>query len=157
MKYRTERPRILYEVFLVYHTIAMGSQNYIQFKGKSCGNICPPFPNFVNNRLTFRRSLPKVLLGKCVLKICNKFTGEHPCRSAISIKLRGNFIEIKLWHRCYSVTVPDIFGTPFPKNTSEGLLLDCVFINRNNDQIFARFFCFIFFISDIQAPHWNFF
>ena len=30
---------------------------------------------------------PEVFLGKGVLKICSKFTGEHPCRSAISIKL----------------------------------------------------------------------
>ena len=30
--------------------------------------------------------------GKGVLKICRKFTGEHPCRSAISIKLLCNFI-----------------------------------------------------------------
>ena len=28
-------------------------------------------------------------LGKGILKICSKFTGEHPCRSAISIKLRN--------------------------------------------------------------------
>ena len=37
-----------------------------------------------------------MLLGKIVLKICNKFTGEHPCRKVISIMLQGNFIEIKL-------------------------------------------------------------
>ena len=30
------------------------------------------------------------------LKICRKFTGEHPCRSTISIKLQSNFI---VWHR----------------------------------------------------------
>ena len=28
-----------------------------------------------------------------VLKIYSKFTGEHPCRSVISIKLQSNFIE----------------------------------------------------------------
>ena len=28
---------------------------------------------------------------KCVSKICSKFTGEHRCWSAISIKLRSNF------------------------------------------------------------------
>ena len=28
-----------------------------------------------------------MFLGKAVLKICSKFTGEHPCQSAISIKL----------------------------------------------------------------------
>ena len=34
-----------------------------------------------------RSHRPEVFLGKGVLKICSKFTGEHPCRSAISIKL----------------------------------------------------------------------
>ena len=29
----------------------------------------------------------KYFLKKGVLKICSKFTGEHPCRSAVSIKL----------------------------------------------------------------------
>ena len=33
-----------------------------------------------------RNSHPRVFLVKGVLKICSKFTGEHPCRSAISIK-----------------------------------------------------------------------
>ena len=36
---------------------------------------------------TFRSSPLEVFLGKSVLKICSKFTGEHPCRSVISIKL----------------------------------------------------------------------
>ena len=34
-----------------------------------------------------RSSHPKVFLVKGVLKICFKFTGEHPCRSVISIKM----------------------------------------------------------------------
>ena len=34
-----------------------------------------------------RSSHPEVFLRKGVLKICSKFTGEHPCRSVISIKL----------------------------------------------------------------------
>ena len=33
----------------------------------------------------------------------HKLTGEHPCRSAISIKLLCNFIEIALWHGCSPV------------------------------------------------------
>ena len=45
----------------------------------------------------------EALLGKGVLRICNKFTGERPRRSAISIKLQSNFIEITLQHRCSSV------------------------------------------------------
>ena len=50
------------------------------------------------------------------LKICCKFTGEH--RSAISIKLRCNFIEITLRHGCSPVNLQHIFRTPFFKNTS---------------------------------------
>ena len=34
-------------------------------------------------------SRPKVFLRKSVLKICSKFTGEHPCQIAISIKLQS--------------------------------------------------------------------
>ena len=37
-----------------------------------------------------------VLRGKGVLKICSKFTGEQPCRCAISKKLQSNFFEIAL-------------------------------------------------------------
>ena len=33
---------------------------------------------------------PEVFLKKGVLEICSKFTGDHPCRSVISIKLRSN-------------------------------------------------------------------
>ena len=35
---------------------------------------------------------PEVLLGNGVQKLYSKLTGEHPCRSAISIKLQSNFI-----------------------------------------------------------------
>ena len=71
----------------------------------------------------FRSTLSEVLLGKGVLKICSKFAGEHPCRSAISIKLQSNFIEIALRHGCSPVNLLLIFRTPFRKNTSGWLLL----------------------------------
>ena len=58
-------------------------------------------------------------LEKCVLKICGKFTEEHPCWSGISIKLLCNFIEIAIWHGCSPVNLLHIFRTTFPKNTSE--------------------------------------
>ena len=35
-----------------------------------------------------------MFLRKSVLKICSKFTGEHPCRSAILIKLLCNFYYV---------------------------------------------------------------
>ena len=56
---------------------------------------------FVNNR----SSHPVVFLGKSVLKICTKFTREHQSRSAISMKLPCNFIEITLRHGCSPVNL----------------------------------------------------
>ena len=80
-----------------------------------------------------RSSPPEVFLQKGILKICIKFTGEHPCRSvisiklfpcrsAISIKLLCDFVEIILWQGCSPVNLRHIFRTPFYKNTSARLL-----------------------------------
>ena len=67
---------------------------------------------------------PEVFFLKGVLKICSKFTRKHPCRSVISIKLLGDFIEIiTLWYGCSPVNLLHIFETPFTKNTSGWLLL----------------------------------
>ena len=73
--------------------------------------------------INYRSSHPEVFLGKGVLKIYSKSTGEHPCRSAISIKLQSNFIEIALRDGCSPVNLLHIFRTYFPKNTSGRLLL----------------------------------
>ena len=70
----------------------------------------------------YRSSPPEVILGKNVLKICSKFTGEQPCQSVISIKFQSNFIEITLWHEHSPVNLLHIFRTSFPKNTCGGLL-----------------------------------
>ena len=67
---------------------------------------------------TSRSRHPEVFLEKAVPKICSKFTGEHPGRSVISIKLLCNFIEIVLWQGCSFVNLPHIFSTPFIKNIS---------------------------------------
>ena len=72
--------------------------------------------------MSLRSNPPEVLLLKGILEICSKFTGEHPCRSVISVKLQSNFIEITLRHGCSPVNLLCIFRTPFPKNTSGGLL-----------------------------------
>ena len=53
---------------------------------------------------------PETFLGKVVLKICSKFTGEHPDRSVISIKLQRNFVDITLRHGC---SLLNIFRKPF--------------------------------------------
>ena len=69
-----------------------------------------------------RSSHQEVFLGKGVLKTCSKFTGEHPCWSAISIKFQSNFIEIALRHGFSPVNLLHIFRTSFLQNTFGGLL-----------------------------------
>ena len=71
----------------------------------------------------YRGSRSPVFLEKGVLKKCSKFTGEHPCRSAISIKMVCNYIKIVLRPGCFPINLLDIFRTPFPKDTSGQLLL----------------------------------
>ena len=65
-----------------------------------------------------------LFLVKGVLKICRQFTGEHPCRSVISIRLQRNFNEITLRHGCSPANLLHIFRTPFTKNPSGRLLLN---------------------------------
>ena len=78
-----------------------------------------------------------MFLGKGVLEICSKFTGEYPCRSVISIKLQSNFIEIKLRNECSPVNLLHISGAAFPKNIYGWLLLtfSCEF---SDQQMFLR-------------------
>ena len=52
-----------------------------------------------------------------------QITGEHPCRSVISIKLQSNFIEITLRPGCSPINLLYIFRTLFTKNTYRWLLL----------------------------------
>ena len=77
---------------------------------------------------------PEVFLENGVLKICSKFTGQHPFRSAISIKLLSNFIEITLRNEFSTVNLLHIFRTTFYKNTSEWLLLFCVLIQSQKQK-----------------------
>ena len=56
---------------------------------------------------------------------CSRLTGEHPYRTAISIKLQSNFIEITLQNGCSPVNLLHIFRRSFPKNTSGRLLGYC--------------------------------
>ena len=79
-----------------------------------------------------RSSRPEVFLRKGVLIICSKFTGEHPCRIVISIKLlrykvsiklQSNFIEIALRYGCSPVNLLHTFRTNFSRNISRWLLL----------------------------------
>ena len=71
----------------------------------------------------FRSSRQEVFLRKGDLKICSKFTGDHPCRIAISVKLFYDYIEIALRHGRSPVNLMHIFRTIFAKNTSGRLPL----------------------------------
>ena len=80
----------------------------------------------ITQRVVDLKQPPRGVLGKGFLKICSKFTGEHPCQTAVSIKLHSNIIETALWHGCSSVNLLHIFRTPFLKNTSARLLLELI-------------------------------
>ena len=96
---------------------------------------------FLSNVLILcRSSPPEVFLGKGVLKICSKFTGEHPCRSLISIKLlckkktfRGLLLFYAPWkhyfRRCKLVKL------------------------ARNGLIFLNFLCFYFMIDYILISY----
>ena len=87
-------------------------------------------PTSTSRSYQSRSSHSAVFLRKGVLKVCSKFTGEHPCQSVISIKLLWNFIEITLWHGCSPVNLLHIFRTRFLKNTSGWLLLTFISVLR---------------------------
>ena len=72
--------------------------------------------------------------------MCSKFTGEHPCRSVISIKLQSNFIEITLRHGCSPVNLLHIFRTSFTKNTYGWLLLNYTFSQL---RVFQKFLSYL--------------
>ena len=67
----------------------------------------------------------EVFLGKGVLKICSKFTGEHSCRGAISIKLQSFYIELALRHWCCPVNLQNTFSKHLFLRTSQGGYFFC--------------------------------
>ena len=77
---------------------ALNHKSVIQKKKKKTlgflVHISQYFYNPKSYSKTWRSSPPEVFLGKGVLKICSKFTGEHPCRSVISIKLHSSLLHI---------------------------------------------------------------
>ena len=81
-------------------------------------------------------ALQIIFLEEGVLKICDRFTEEKPCRNMTLIKLLCSFIEIPLRHGSSPVNLLYIFRTPFYKNTFGGLFLKLVAleeISKNND------------------------
>ena len=52
---------------------------------------------FLRRTQLYRSSPPEMFLGKCILKICSKFTGKHPCRSVISKPRTEWFDHTSAW------------------------------------------------------------
>ena len=79
----------------------------------------------------FKSSRPDVFLGKGVLKICSKLTGEHSCRSVISIKLQSNFYgEVALqlyWNHTSAWVFSCQFAAYFQTTFLQRTRLDCCF------------------------------
>ena len=97
------------------------------------------FQNWFNTVSKYRSSHSEVFFKKGVLKICSKFTGQHPFRRVVSIKLLCNFIKIALRHMCSPANLLHIFRTPFLKNTSGRLLLQvfCTFVSIKHSILYA--------------------
>ena len=135
--------KLIAKLWQIYHKVEYSfcfnrnSKNKSNMRGMSPFLWCPVnqncyfcnYPSYGRVMMVsgFRSSHPEVFLRKDVLKICSKFTGEHPCRSVISIKLLCNFTEITLRRGCSLVNLLHIFRTPFLKNTSGLLLLRSLF------------------------------
>ena len=79
--------------------------NYI--RPHTCWKLCMKMCVW---KLIYRSSRPEVFLGKGVLKMCSKFTGEHPRRSAISITLLCNFIDAFVSEICHLLEEQNIIN-----------------------------------------------
>ena len=62
--------------------------NSIMIFGRVLNTPCVLSQSFI---ITYKNSTPDVFLEKSVLKICSKFTGEHPYRSCFATLLKSHF------------------------------------------------------------------
>ena len=70
-----------------------------------------------------------MFLRKGVLKICSKFTGEYPCRSAISIKLLYNKVA-------FPVNFANIWRTSFLQKNSLGVVFKKSYFGGVHKEVF---------------------
>ena len=75
---------------------------------------------------------PDVFYKKVVLKNFAIFTGKHLCWSFFWIELQTwrslNFINKRLYHKCFPVNIAKILRTPILKNICERLLLNVFYV-----------------------------
>ena len=101
-----------------------------------------------------RSSRPEVFCKNGVLKNFATFTGKHLCQSLFVIKLQPNtcnFIEKRLWHRCFPVNFVKFLGTPFFIEQLWWLLLDEMW-NQVINVLHSGYFMTSFF-SHIRMYH----
>ena len=111
-----------------------------------------PVPESLFNKVTDRSlSSSGVFCEKGVLKICSKYTGEHPCRNVISIKLLCTLPWV------FSVNLLHFFRIPFPKNTCRGLFLypATSMKERTPTQVFSDEFCKVIKAPFLKTPPGN--
>ena len=103
----------------------------------------------VNVRVEISRSShSEVFLEKGGLKICSKLTGEHPCRSAISIKLQINFGQVEgLYHTFYRHIYNNILMR-LSFNLKKSIFIHLIFL-----KMIARY-CFKF-SAVMLGIHWS--
>ena len=87
-------------------------------------------------------SRPEVFCKRGVLRNFTKFTWRHLCQSLFFNKVAGqacNFIEKRLWHRCFPVNFTKFLRTPFLTEHLRWLLL-CV---APYDNIYSFLGCYL--------------
>ena len=112
-------PSIVWPFFNILHDAV---------KKRFCSKHWKATPSFCFTVIVWatEAAIQRCSLGKGVLKMCSKFTGEHLRRSVISIKLHKQLYWNHTWHGCSPVNLLHILRTPFPMNTSGRLLLEQV-------------------------------
>ena len=69
-------------------------------------------------------------MGKYVLRNFAKFTGKHLCQCRFFNKVAGlrpaTLLKKRLWHRCFPEKFAKFLRTPFIRNTTGRLLLECI-------------------------------
>ena len=78
----------------------------------------------------WRSSDQRCSVKKGVLKYFTNFTGKHLCWSLFQ---NCNFIEKRLWHRCFPMKFAKFLRTPTLKNICERLVLKMTFIHNDKD------------------------
>ena len=124
------------------------SVSFVFFRSVFC--ICHGFTTIGK----YRSSPREGFLEKGSLKACSKVTGEHPCRSLISIKLQSIFIEITLRCWCSFVNLLHIFRSPFHEKISAGLFLKisiCLAFNELRNLKVNKTKALIHFMSPLSS------